>query len=60
MDLCRELGQTLYIDCRAIANWLTVIYGVRYSVSGPTDLLHRLDANDLVTLSYNATTTVPC
>ena len=45
--LCRELGQQLYTDCRAIADWLTATYGVRYSVSGLTDLLHRLGPNAL-------------
>ena len=58
--LCRELGQTLYTDCRAIADWLARTYGVRYSVSGLTDLLHRLGANALVALSYRLTTAVPC
>ena len=38
--LCRELGQTLYIDCRAVQAWLAQAYGVAYSVSGLTDLLH--------------------
>jgi hypothetical protein len=45
--LCRELGQQLYTDCRAIADWLAAIYGVRYSVSGLTDVLHRLGPNAL-------------
>jgi len=52
--LCRELGQQLYTDCRAIADWLARTYGVRYSVSGLTDLLHRLG------YSYKLTTAVPC
>ena len=52
--LCRELGQLLYTDCRAIADWLAATYGVRYSVSGLTDLLHRLG------FSYKLTTAVPC
>ena len=52
--LCRELDQTLYTDCRAIADWLVDIYGVRYSISGLTDLLHRLG------YSYKLTTAVPC
>ena len=52
--LCRELGQTLYTDCRAIADWLAATYAVRYSVSGLTDLLHRLG------YSYKLTTAVPC
>ena len=52
--LCRELGQTLYTDCRPIAAWLAVTYEVHYSVSGLTDLLHRLG------YSYKLTTAVPC
>ena len=52
--LAQELGQTLYTDCRAIADWLAATYGVRYSVSGLTDLLHRLG------FSYKLTTAVPC
>ena len=52
--LCRELGQTLYTDCRAIAAWLAVTYEVHYSVSGLTDLLHRLGYR------YKLTTAVPC
>jgi hypothetical protein len=45
--LCRELGQQLYTDCRAIADWLAAIYGVRYLVSDLTDVLHRLGPNAL-------------
>ena len=52
--LCRELGQQLYTDCRVIADWLARTYGVRYSISGLTDLLHRLG------FSYKLTTSVPC
>ena len=52
--LGQELGQTLYTDCRAIANWLATAYGVRSFVSGLTDLLHRLG------FSYKLTTAVPC
>ena len=40
--LRRELDQALCTDCRAIADWLATTYGVRYSVSVPIDLLHRL------------------
>ena len=46
-SLRRELGQQLYTDCRAIADWLAATYGVRYSVSGLTDVLHRLGPNAL-------------
>ena len=52
--LCRQLDQTLYVDCRAIADWLATTYRVRYSVSGLTDLLHRLG------YTYKLTTAVPC
>ena len=52
--LCRELGQQLDTDCRAIADWLARTYGVHYSVSGLTDLLHRLG------YSYKLTTALPC
>ena len=45
--LCRELGQQFYTDCRAITDWLASTYGVRYSVSGLTGLLHRLGPNAL-------------
>jgi len=58
--LCRELGQTLYTDCRTVTDWLAAPYGVRYLVSGLTDLLHRLGTNALVALSYKLTTAVPC
>ena len=52
--LTRELGRTLYTDCRAIADWLAATYGVRYSVSGLTGLLLRLGFSDKLT------TAVPC
>jgi transposase len=52
--LCRELRQTLYTDCRAIQAWLAQATGVRYSISGLTDLLHRLG------FVYKLTTPVPC
>ena len=52
--LGRELDQTLYTDCRAVADWVVATYGVQYTVSGLTDLLHRLDD------SYKLTTAVPC
>ena len=52
--LCREWDRTLYTDCRAMAAWLATTYAVRYSVSGLTDLLHRLGYADKLT------TAVPC
>ena len=42
VSLRRELDQALCTDCRAIADWLAATYGLRYSVSAPIDLLHRL------------------
>ena len=52
--LCRQLDQTLYFDCRAIAAWLADTYRVSYSISGLTDLLHQLG------YAYKLTTAVPC
>lgn len=52
--LGREVEQTLYPDVRAIGAWLERHWGVRYSVSGLTQLLHRLG------FSYKLTTAVPC
>jgi transposase len=51
---CRELDHNLYFDCRALVDWLAASYGVRYSVSGLTELLHRLG------YAYKLTTAVPC
>lgn len=52
--LCRELDEQRYTDCRPIRNWLTTTCGVTYSISGLTDLLHRLGYR------YKQTTAVPC
>ena len=52
--LCRELGQPLYPDSPALADWLARTYGVRYTISGLTALLHRLG------FSYKLTTALPC
>ena len=52
--LGQELDQVLYTDCRAVADWVAAAYGVQYTVSGLTDLLHRLG------YSYKLTTAVPC
>ena len=52
--LCHELRRTLYTDCRALQDWVAQAYGVRYSLSGLTDLLHRLG------FVYKLTTPVPC
>ena len=49
-----EIGRTLYTDCRQLVAWLAAAHGVRYSVSGLTDCLHRLG------FSYKKTTAVPC
>ena len=52
--LCREVEQTLYTDVRAVGAWLQRHWGAAYSVSGLTQLLHRLG------FSYKLTTPVPC
>lgn len=52
--LSREVEQTLYTDARAVGAWLKPYWGVDYSVSGLTPLLHRLG------FSYQRTTPVPC
>ncbi len=52
--LCRELADTRYTDCRALVAWRHTTYGITYSVSGLTDLWHRLG------YSYKRTTAVPC
>ena len=52
--LCQELARHVYTDCRQIADWLALTCHVQYSVSGLTDLLHRLG------FSYKLTTAVPC
>ena len=52
--LSREVERTLYCDVRAIGAWLRRYWGVDYSVSGLTQLLHRLG------FSYKLTTPVPC
>jgi len=52
--LCQELGRHFYTDCRQIADWLALSCHVQYSISGLTELLHRLG------FSYKLTTAVPC
>ncbi len=52
--LCREVNTTLYTDVRAIQAWLAQTQRVHYSVSGLTELLHRLG------FTYKLTTPVPC
>lgn len=52
--LCQQVNATLYTDVRAIQAWLKQTYQVHYSVSGLTDLLHRLN------FTYKLTTAVPC
>jgi transposase len=49
-----EIGRALYTDCRQLVDWIFGAFGVRYSVSGLTDLLHRAG------FSYKKTTAVPC
>ena len=53
--LRRELDRALYTNCRPIADWLSSTYGVRYSVSDLTDLLHRLGFGILVTTGRKIT-----
>ena len=53
-ELRAEIGRTLYTDCRQLVDWLALTYGIRYTVSGLTDLLHRQG------FSYKKTTAVPC
>ncbi len=52
--LCQEVNRTLYVDCKGIQAWLAETCQVHYSVSGLTDLLHRLG------FSYKLTTALPC
>ena len=52
--LCQEVNRTLYVDCKGIRAWLRETCQVHYSVSGLTDLLHRLG------FSYKLTTALPC
>ena len=52
--LSRQVEQALYTDVRAIGAWLRHYWGVSYSVSGLTQLVHRLG------LRYQLTTPVPC
>jgi len=52
--LCQEVNTTLYTDCKAVQAWLLRTHQVNYSLSGLTDLLHRLG------FTYKLTTPVPC
>ena len=52
--LSREVEHVLYTDVRAVGAWLMRHWGVAYSPSGLTQLLHRLG------FSYELTTPVPC
>jgi len=51
---CHEVNSTLYTEVKAIQAWVAATYGVAYSISGLTDLLHRLG------FTYKLTTPVPC
>ena len=53
-ELGTEIGRTLYTDCRQLVDWVRTRFGVRYTVSGLTDLLHRAG------FCYKKTTAVPC
>lgn len=52
--LCREVNQRLYTDAKGIQAWLLDTFAVAYTLSGLTDLLHRLG------FTYKLTTPVPC
>lgn len=52
--LCQEVNTQLYTDCKDLQAWVQRTYGIPYSVSGLTDLLHRLG------FTYKLTTPVPC
>lgn len=52
--LCQEVNRTLYLDCKGSQAWRRETCQVQYSVSGLTDLLHRLG------FSYKLTTALPC
>ncbi len=40
--LCQQVNTELYTDCKDLQDWLLRTHRVHYSVSGLTDLLHRL------------------
>ncbi|WP_216689938.1 IS630 family transposase [Hymenobacter siberiensis] len=52
--LCQQVNTQLYTDCKGLQAWLQRTYGIPYSVSGLTDLLHRLG------FTYKLITLVPC
>jgi len=52
--LCQQVNTPLYTDCKGLQDWLLRTYRVQYSVSGLTDLLHRLG------FTYKLTTPMPC
>ena len=52
--LCQEVNAILYTDVKAIQDWVARTCRVRYSLSGLTELLHRLG------FTYKLTTPVPC
>ncbi|WP_035566156.1 IS630 family transposase [Hymenobacter sp. IS2118] len=52
--LCQEVNTTLYTDVKAIQDGVARTCRVAYSLSGLTDLLHRLG------FTYKLTTPVPC
>jgi transposase len=52
--LCQQVNTQLYTDCKALQAWLLRTHRVHYSVSGLTDLLHRLG------FTYKLTTPLPC
>lgn len=52
--LCQEVNTRLYTDVKALQVWVAETCRVLYSLSGLTELLHRLG------FTYKLTTPVPC
>jgi len=52
--LRQQVNPQLYTDCKDLQAWLLRTHRVHYSVSGLTDLLHRLG------FTYKLTTPLPC
>lgn len=53
-ELRQEVKTTLYTDSKQIRAWLENRFGIRYSLSGMIDLLHRIG------FTYKQTKQVPC
>ncbi len=57
--LCQEVNRPLYLDYKGIQAWLWETCQGRYSVSGLTDLLHRLGFSDKLTTALPTKPTPP-